>query len=95
MADPWFAINFECNKALNAETKQTWGTAALYTACQTLDLPVLIVDGARDIRPRSAVNSLERALPDVRRVILPEAGHLPWTEDPKGFWEAVTSALRQ
>lgn len=94
MADPWFGINTECNKALNEERKRTWGTPELYAACRALPVPVLIVDGARDIRPRSAVDSLERALPDVRRVILPSAGHIPWTEDPEGFREAVASAVR-
>ena len=94
MADPWFGINAECSHALNAERQREWGTPELYTACQGLDVPVLIVDGAHDIRPRSAVDSLERALPDVRRVVLPEAGHLPWVEDPKGFREAVTAAVR-
>ncbi|KOU77030.1 alpha/beta hydrolase [Streptomyces sp. MMG1533] len=93
MADPWFDIDFECNRVLNAETKQALGTPGLYAACQALDLPVLIVDGERDLRPRSAVDSLERALPRVRRVVLPEAGHLPWVEDPKGFREAVAAVL--
>ncbi|MGW1718182.1 alpha/beta fold hydrolase [Streptomyces sp. NPDC002156] len=93
MADPWFEINFECNKALGTETKQTWGTSELHTSCRALDVPTLIVDGARDIRPRSAVDSLERALPNVTRVILPEAGHLPWVEDPTGFRQAITSVL--
>jgi proline iminopeptidase len=94
MADPWFGINSGCNKALNAETRQTWGTPELYAACQALDLSVLVVDGARDIRPRSAVDSLERALPRVRRVTLPDAGHLPWVDDPEDFREAVVAALR-
>ncbi|MEV0640278.1 alpha/beta fold hydrolase [Streptomyces sp. NPDC050619] len=93
MADPWFGINHESNKALNEERKRAWGTPELYAACQALDLPVLVVDGDRDIRPRSAVDSLERALPRVRRVILPGAGHLPWVEDPKGFRAAVANAL--
>jgi proline iminopeptidase len=93
MAEPWFGINSACNKALNAETKRTWGTPELYAACQALDLPVLVVDGERDIRPRRAVDSLQRALPRVRRVILPDAGHLPWVEDPKGFREAVATVL--
>ena len=52
-----------------------------------------ILDGAHDIRPRSAVDSLERALPRVRRVTLPQAGHMLWTEDPTGFTEAVTRAV--
>ncbi|MGW3652306.1 alpha/beta fold hydrolase [Streptomyces sp. NPDC000878] len=93
MADPWFEINFECNKALGTETRQTWGTSELHTACRALDVTTLIVDGARDIRPRSAVDSLERALPNVTRVILPEAGHLPWVEDPTGFRQAIAPVL--
>ncbi|MPY59227.1 alpha/beta fold hydrolase [Streptomyces spongiae] len=93
MADPWFGINTECSKALNAERRRAWGTPELYAACQALDLPVVIVDGERDIRPRSAVDSLERALPQVRRVVLPDAGHLPWVEDPDGFREAVATVL--
>ncbi len=93
MADPWFGINHECGRALNSETRRTWGTPELHAACRALDLPVLIVDGERDIRPRRAVDSLERALPNVARVTLPGAGHLPWVEDPKGFREAVAGAL--
>jgi len=93
MADPWFGINRECNRALNRERRHSWGTPELYDACRALDLPVLIVDGAHDIRPRSAVDSLERALPRVRRVVLPDAGHMVWTDDPKGFRRAVASAL--
>jgi proline iminopeptidase len=94
MADPWFAVNTDCNRALNEERKRAWGTPELYAACQDLDLPVLVVDGAGDIRPRSAVDSLVRALPRARRVILPGAGHLPWVEDPEGFRAAVLATLR-
>ncbi|MEU1272046.1 alpha/beta fold hydrolase [Streptomyces sp. NPDC005799] len=93
MADPWFGIAVECGSALNAETKRTWGTPELHDACAALDLPVLIVDGAEDIRPRSAVDSLERALPRGRRVILRDAGHLPWVEDPDGFRDALKAVL--
>ncbi|WP_267887440.1 alpha/beta fold hydrolase [Streptomyces viridochromogenes] len=39
------------------------------------------------------MDSLERALPNVTRVTLPGAGHLPWVEDPKGFRAAVAAAL--
>ncbi|MFF4804582.1 alpha/beta fold hydrolase [Streptomyces sp. NPDC001351] len=92
MADPWLGINHECGRALNQERRRSWGTPELYDACRALDLPVLILDGARDIRPRCAVDSLESALPRVRRVILPDAGHMVWTDDPKGFREAVGPA---
>ncbi|MFD5471391.1 alpha/beta fold hydrolase [Streptomyces sp. NPDC127105] len=93
MADPWFGINYECNQGLNAERKRTWGTSGLDAACRRLDLPVVIVDGGRDIRPRAAVDSLERALPRVRRVVFPDAGHMPWVEEPQGFRRAVAAAL--
>ncbi|MET7287517.1 alpha/beta hydrolase [Streptomyces sp. NPDC005573] len=93
MADPWFGVNTACNKALNRERATTWGTPELYTACTRLDVPVLIVDGAGDVRPRTAVDSLAEALPRARRVTLPHAGHMPWTEDPAGFRDAVLSAL--
>ncbi|MFF7973662.1 alpha/beta fold hydrolase [Streptomyces sp. NPDC007905] len=49
--------------------------------------------GARDIRPRTAVDSLAGALPRVRRVVLPDAGHLPRVEDPEGIRKAVAGAL--
>ncbi|MEV6114277.1 alpha/beta hydrolase [Streptomyces sp. NPDC052109] len=89
MAEPWFGIDQACSRALNDERERTWGTPDLRAACAALDVPVLIIDGARDLRPRTAVDSLAEALPRVRRVILPEAGHLPWAEDPDGFREAI------
>ncbi|WP_405535262.1 alpha/beta hydrolase [Streptomyces sp. NBC_00075] len=93
MAEPWFGVNFACNQAFNAERKRIWGTPDLYDRCRALDVPVVIVDGPADIRPRTAVDSLERALPRVRRVVLPEAGHLPWIEDADGFRQAIASVL--
>ncbi|MEU7059842.1 alpha/beta hydrolase [Streptomyces sp. NPDC046197] len=93
MAEPWFPINTECARALDEDRTRTLGTPALTEACRALGPPVLIIDGDRDIRPRTAVDSLERALPRVRRVVLPGAGHMPWAEDPTGFRAAVASAL--
>jgi proline iminopeptidase len=93
MAEPWFPVNEACATALNDERKRSWGTPELYAACQDLDVPVLIVDGARDIRPRTAVDSLAEALPRARRVTLQDAGHLPWVEDPGGFRSAVAGAF--
>lgn len=93
MATPWLEINYECNATINAEDKQTWREAELVEACRGLTVPTLIIDGARDIRPRSAVDSLAAALPSVTRVVLPAAGHVPWLEDPEGFRSALVSFL--
>ncbi|MFJ8790120.1 alpha/beta fold hydrolase [Streptomyces sp. NPDC102462] len=93
MADPWFGINQACRRGLDEQRARICGTPGTAAACAALGVPVVIVDGARDIRPRTAVDSLERTLPRVRRVVLPDAGHLPWTEDPDGFRTAVAEAL--
>ncbi|WP_349362068.1 alpha/beta hydrolase [Streptomyces sp. H27-C3] len=88
MAFPWRGVNFECNTAINAETRAQ-DVLGLHTLCAGLDVPVAIVDGADDLRPRTSVDSLERVLPRVSRVTLAGAGHLPWAEDPDGFAAAA------
>ncbi|MBT2509024.1 alpha/beta hydrolase [Streptomyces sp. ISL-98] len=90
MATPWRGVNFECNAAVNAELR-SHSAHQMRAACGVLRVPVVIVDGAQDIRPREAVDSLERALRNVRRVRLEGAGHMPWAEDPEGFAEAVAA----
>jgi proline iminopeptidase len=93
MASPWFEINYECHAALSAEDKQTWREAELVAACRGLAVPTLIVDGARDIRPRWAVDSLQQALPSATRVVLQNAGHVPWLEQPEQFCSTLLTYL--
>ena len=95
LATPWFEINWECNAALGEENSRYLTDTDVIARCRTLDTPTLIIDGARDVRPRWAVDSLHQALPDARRITLAGAGHLPWVEDPDGFREAVTGFLAQ
>jgi proline iminopeptidase len=91
MATPWFEINYECNVAMGEDERE----AELVAACRELPVPVLIVDGARDIRPRWAVDSLHQALTSVTRVVLPDAGHVPWLERPEAFRSAVLNHVSQ
>ncbi|MFI9010700.1 alpha/beta fold hydrolase [Actinosynnema sp. NPDC053489] len=92
LATPWFGVNEEANAALNAESR-TWDEGELVARCRELEVPTLIVDGAADVRPRWAVDSLAGALPDVARVVLPGAGHVPWVESPGSFGWAVLAHL--
>ncbi|HMD25630.1 MAG TPA: hypothetical protein VKH61_16155 [Streptosporangiaceae bacterium] len=55
---------------------------------------MLIIDGAADLRPRWAVDSLEQALPRVTRVVLPDVGHMPWLEVPGEFASRLAGWLR-
>jgi proline iminopeptidase len=95
LATPWFEINWECNAALGVENSQYLTGTDVAAQCRALSIPTLIFDGACDVRPRWAVDSLHRALPHARRTILAGAGHLPWVEDPDGFRDAITGFLAQ
>ena len=75
------SINYECNETLNTETDAENEEDLLYR-CQNLDLPVLIVSGAKDPRPAWALDSMVEALPQVEFRVLPNVGHMPWVEDP-------------
>jgi len=91
LTTPFLGVNRECARALNADRRRSSG--GLLGACANLAVPVLLVDGAHDVRPRWAVDSLERALPAVRRVVLEDAGHLPWVDEPAALRAAVAGFL--
>jgi len=94
MATPWLGINRPAYDAIWAELERTWHEPGLVAACRGLTVPVLIIDGADDVRPRWAVDSLEQALPAAVRTVLPGAGHLPWLEAPVPYASAVLNFLR-
>jgi proline iminopeptidase len=95
MATPWLGINRQCYDAIWGEVKRTWREPELEAECRALDVPVLIIDGEADLRPRWAVDSLEQALPNVARRTLPGVGHVPWLEAPVEFTELVLGFLRK
>jgi proline iminopeptidase len=95
MATPWLGINRECYDAIWGEVKRTWREPELAAECRALDVPVLIIDGEADLRPRWAVDSLEQVLPNVARRTLPGVGHVPWLEAPVEFTELVLGFLRK
>ncbi len=93
MATPWFGVNWDCYREIWGELQKTWRESDLVAQCRALDVPVLIVDGAADLRPRWAVDSLERALPRVTRVVWAGTGHIPWLERPGEFGSTVAQWL--
>lgn len=82
MAAAGIPVNYQLSKTINHEL-QAESPAALAAACQTLTVPVLLLHGGQDPRPSAACDTLAHALPAATRIILPQAGHLPWTEAPE------------
>jgi proline iminopeptidase len=83
-ADAPYAVNLECNRALNDEDRQTVESEVL-ARCRLLEVPVRVVHGAGDPRPLWAVQPLLEALPRAALTVLDGVGHLPWLEDPDAF----------
>jgi proline iminopeptidase len=75
-----FLPNYEVNAALSRVLDDE---ATMIERCRALEVPSLIIHGAHDPRPPTAVTSLARALPDTRIELVEAAGHLPWTEQPE------------
>jgi proline iminopeptidase len=95
MATPWPGINWDCASSINTEVSRYLQDHDVAARCRNLTVPTLIIDGGQDLRPRWAVDSLEQSLPNVRRVTLTSAGHLPWVEDAGGFRRAVARFLAE
>ncbi len=88
MLDQGFAVNQECNSAINAEMSAT--SEALLAGVNQLNTPVLIIQGGADPRPAACCDSLEAQLRNVERVVIRGAGHFPWVEKPDEFTELVS-----
>jgi non-heme chloroperoxidase len=54
-----------------------------------LDLPALLVNGRRSVVPYEVGRWLADHLPQARSIVLEEAGHGPFWDDPAGFNRAV------
>ncbi len=88
-----FETNYECNAALNAETRE-WDEEAGPHPYRRLQAPTLILHGAADPRPTWAVESLSAALPRAELHVLSSAGHLPWVETSGGTAGLLKAFLR-
>ncbi|HTJ68529.1 MAG TPA: alpha/beta fold hydrolase [Actinospica sp.] len=72
-----------------------YDVAELQDRTRALDVPVLIIDGLDDLRPRSAVDSLAGSLPRVTRARIAGAGHFPWLDAPDVFEDALGGWLTE
>lgn len=83
------SLNLDCNRALNAESDQL-SDQEERAACRRVTSPVLVIHGREDPRPLAGVQDLVAQLPAAELVVVANAGHQPWREQP----EVVTGLLR-
>ncbi|MGQ0648573.1 MAG: alpha/beta fold hydrolase [Gemmatimonadaceae bacterium] len=56
-------------------------------------VPVLVIHGERDLLPLSVARELVALIPMSKLEVIPEAGHMPFWESPKLFFESVERFL--
>lgn len=86
-------VNLRCNTDLAADRSRD--EAELARRCGQFGPPVLILHGAGDPRPVWATDSLTQALPNARRSVIKDAGHLPWLEQPRTVAEQIRGFMAQ
>jgi pimeloyl-ACP methyl ester carboxylesterase len=59
-----------------------------------LRVPTLVIHGEQDAIPLDAAREWASVLPDARLVVLPDAGHLSYVEQPDLFFAAVEDFLK-
>ena len=91
--DGRYRVNMRCNTELSGDRSRD--ESELARRCAQLDFPVLIMHGAEDPRPVWSTDSLVQALPDARRVVIKDAGHLPWLEQPRAVADEIRGFLAQ
>lgn len=61
---------------------------------QNLNVPVLTIQGDHDTIPMEGARTWVSSLPNARLLVIPNAGHFPFVEDPELFHTAVDTFLR-
>ena len=85
--------NVAVNVAANRELRADRAAEDLLQLATTVMCPVLMLFGADDPRPWSATDPLFDVLPNARRVVLDNAGHAPWAEQPSATRLAILNLL--
>jgi pimeloyl-ACP methyl ester carboxylesterase len=55
--------------------------------------PVLVLHGEKDIQPAQASQAYANLFPHAQFVLIPQAGHFPFDDQPAEFSKAVSSFL--
>ncbi|HEU0015309.1 MAG TPA: alpha/beta hydrolase [Longimicrobium sp.] len=62
---------------------------------QTLQVPALVIHGSHDPIPFASTQAYADAMPNGELLVIENAGHFPWLEQPTAFFTAVNTFLRR
>jgi pimeloyl-ACP methyl ester carboxylesterase len=92
------------NKGSTDGLAQVDGSRIYYQECgsgpsavvKDIHAPTLIMTGSADIADNQAVaGALVLAIPGAARVVMPDAGHLPYLEKPDVFYSIMNGFLKR
>jgi proline iminopeptidase len=75
------------------DTIQSLGDWDYRPLLRTLTMPALVIEGAQSIVPLSSAREWAKSLPNGRLLLLENAGHANWLDQPEAFREAVAAFL--
>lgn len=87
-------MNRQVNDELGADGMRHCSTREFHESLARLDVPVLLVHGEQDPRPRWAAERLAETLPRCELVVLPGVGHFPDLEAPERYRGIVRAFLQ-
>ncbi len=90
-----YAPSHDVNEAVNADWTRLLADGSFAARVRGIDAPVLVLHGADDPRPVRLAERLARSLPNARLLIAPQAGHLPWLEQPAPVRDALRGFLSE
>ncbi len=86
----------EANGALfGSLMKDSTMRANLYDSLANIDVPVLIIHGASDLIPASAIQRLQHAIKGAQTLTIPRCGHFSFVEQPLIWQTAVREFLKR
>ena len=88
-----YGPNYALNAELNADWSRLQADDAFVRRVREIAAPVLIMHGAEDPRPPRLAERLAASLPNATLDIVPNAGHLPWVEQPEPTRDTLRTFL--
>ncbi len=75
-------VNFQVNRILTKDSNRFTQQPGIVEQVAALQTPTLIIHGTLDPRPARVARQLAACVPAASYIELPDAGHLPWIEQP-------------